>query len=225
MLRRDYILRMIEEFVRVLARIKMLKREGRVDEAQEAVKESFQTLLGMEGFAALQLSETELLATLLKRESYQAIREKSFLLVRFFMENGELSAARGQSDLARAYYLKGLRFLLHTLRQGDPFELPEFAPKVDELLHALETEPLPLQVQGQLMEYYERTGQFAKAEDALYSIANVDPTNPALREFGLAFYSRLRSFTDEQLLAGNFSREEIATGLAEFEILLTSSGD
>jgi hypothetical protein len=217
MLRRDYILRMIEEFASVLARINFLKREGRIEEANDSLKQSFETLLGIESFAALQLTETELLATLLKRESYQAIREKSFLLARFFMESGDLSTAQERLDLARAYYLKGLRFLLHTLRQGDPFELPEFVPKVDEFLQALAATPLPVPVHAQLMEYYERTGQFAKAEDSLFSLVMLDCENPVLPEFGRSFYHRLRSRSDEQLLSGNFSRAEIEEGLAEFE--------
>ena len=45
MIRRDYILRMIEEFVRVLARITSLKKERRWEEAQATVDEELKRLV------------------------------------------------------------------------------------------------------------------------------------------------------------------------------------
>src|SRR5687767_10393538 len=64
MIRRDYILRMIEEFIRALVRMRGLKKAGRWDEAAQAVDLEFKKLLDGGASAVIQLSEKELLAQL-----------------------------------------------------------------------------------------------------------------------------------------------------------------
>ena len=46
MIRRDYILRMVEEFIQALARIKMLQQGRRPEEAAGAIDEEFKRLVG-----------------------------------------------------------------------------------------------------------------------------------------------------------------------------------
>ena len=46
MIRRDYILRMIEEFLQLLARLKSLKQEHRWEEAAGTLDEQFHRLVG-----------------------------------------------------------------------------------------------------------------------------------------------------------------------------------
>lgn len=63
------------------------------------------------------------------------------------------------------------------------------------------------------MQHYERTGEFAKAEDALYALLESDPENPAVVEFGRAFYQRILAKTDRALVEGNLPRSEVEDGL------------
>ena len=65
------------------------------------------------------------------------------------------------------------------------------------------------------MHHYERTGEFAKAEDSLYAMLDVEPRNAGLLEFGIAFYERLARQSDDVLAAGNLPRTELEAGLAE----------
>ena len=65
------------------------------------------------------------------------------------------------------------------------------------------------------MQYYEYLGEFGRAEDALFAMLEQEPANPALIDFGLAFYERLRRQTDASLEAGNLPRAEVEAGLAE----------
>ena len=66
MIRRDYILRMIEEFVQALARISALKKDRLWQEAAGVVDEEFQRLIGTGAQAVARLTETELLARLIR---------------------------------------------------------------------------------------------------------------------------------------------------------------
>lgn len=218
MIRRDYILRMIEEFFQVLARIRSLKQEQQWREAGRAVAEEFERLLGAGAQPVAQLTETELLARLIRDEPVQVVQTKALMLTALLMEAGEVAASAGRTEESRDCYLKGLHLLLDTLARGEVSDCPTFVPRVELFVSALKEWPLPLSTQARLMQHYERTGEFAKAEDALFAMLETAPGNPALLELGLAFYQRLESQPDASLAAGNLPRPELEAGLAELRM-------
>jgi hypothetical protein len=213
MIRRDYILRMIQEFAEALARIRALKEQRKHGEALVLTEEEFKRITGIDSNSLLKLTETELLARLIESEPLHAVREKMFFLTTLLKETGDIAAAEGRPDESRACYLKGLHLLLDSLARGDAFEQPEFVPKVDLFVAALDE--IPTQTCALLMEHYERTGQFGKAEDALYGILDDDVNNDYAVNFGISFYERLLGRTDNQLAEGNLPRAEVESGLQE----------
>jgi hypothetical protein len=215
MIRRDYILRMIEDFFQILSRLKSLKKDQLWGEAHGTVDDGFQKLIGMGAPAVAQLSETELLARVIQGEPTQAVREKTLLLSALLKEAGDVAVGQDRLEEGRACYLKGLHLLLDTLAREDVFEWPEFVPRVEVFVEALAEAPLPLSTQARLMQHYERTGEFARAEDALFAMLEAEPEHPGLVEFGISFYERLRSQTDTALAEGNLPRTELEAGLAE----------
>ncbi|HEX4263822.1 MAG TPA: DUF6483 family protein [Verrucomicrobiae bacterium] len=215
MIRRDYILRLIEEFAEALARIRALKKDGRLGDSRVLTDEEFKRITGLDADALLRLSETELLAKLIQGEPMHAVREKMFFLTTLLKETGDIAAAQGREADSRACYLKGLHLLLDSLARGDGFEQPEFVPKVDLFVAALADNDLPMATHAALMEHYERTGQFAKAEDALFALLDADPENVALLEFGISFYERLLGQSDVRLEEGNLPRSEVEAARGE----------
>ena len=95
MIRRDYIIRMIEEFVEALARIRALKGQGQHGEALILTEEEFKRITGIDSQALLKLSETELLARLIESEPLHAVREKMFFLTTLLKEAGDIAAYIG----------------------------------------------------------------------------------------------------------------------------------
>jgi hypothetical protein len=136
-----------------------------------------------------------------------------FFLTTLLNEAGDLAAAEGKTGDSRTCYLKGLNLLLDSLTRGDGFEQPEFVPKVELFLSSLDE--LPAQTQAMLMEHYERSGQFGKAEDPLFAILDSGIDNENAINFGISFYERLRGRTDAQLAEGNLPRTEVESGLQE----------
>jgi hypothetical protein len=214
MIRRDYILKMIQEFAEALARIRALKKARDLGEASVLTEAEFKRVTGLDSVALLKLSETELMARLIETEPLYAVREKTFFLTTLLKESGDIAVAEECVEEARECYLKGLHLLLGSLARGDAFEQPEFVPKVDLFVDALGDE-VPTQTSALLMEHYERTGQFAKAEDSLFAILEGDVDNEAVLNFGIAFYERLLGRTDTQLEEGNLPRVEVESGLEE----------
>jgi uncharacterized protein DUF6483 len=228
MIRRDYVLRMIEEFIQVLARIKGLKQGQKLEEAEIVLDDEFNRLVGAGPLAVAQLSDTELLAKLMAGESTQVIHQKALLLTRLLQEAGDLAADRVRRDESRACYLKGLHVLLGALASSEVLDCPDFVPKVDWFVEVLEDEPLPIQTHALLMQHYERSGQFGKAEDALFAILEAQPDSAEVLEFGIKFYERAKNQSDAALAEGNLPRAEVESGLAELRRRragLTSSQD
>jgi hypothetical protein len=225
MIRRDYILRLIEEFAQALARLEALSRGREWNAAAELLDEAFLRLTGMGAQAVAKLSETELLAQLIRGEPTQVVREKTLMLTALLKKAGDLAATQGSreprdlacsgDEQARACYLKGLHLLLEVLARQEISDFPEFVPTVESFVLALQDAPLPLESQARLMQHYERTGEFAKAEDALFAMLEAEPENPAIVDFGIAFYERLGAQSDQSLTAGNLPRAELDAGLME----------
>ena len=215
MIRRDYILRMIEEFFQALSRIKSLKSAREWREADASIEQEFQRLIGIGRKSAAQLSDTELLARLVRGEATLAVPEKTLLLATLLKEAGDVVAEQGRPEDGRTSYLKGLHLLLDTLGRREVFECPQFVPKVEEFVIALGDNPLPLETEARLMQHYERTGEFGKAEDALFAMLDVEPDNGPLLELGISFYRRLEGQSDVHLSDGNLPRAEVEAGLAD----------
>jgi hypothetical protein len=206
---------MIEEFIQAMARVNALKKDQRWQEAAGVVDEEFKRLIGMGAKAVARLSETELLARLIRGEPTQAVHDKTLLLTALLNEAGDLAAKQDRAEESRSCYLKGLHLLLDILAREEVSALPDFVPRVEMFAAALRGVPVPLEIQALLMQHYERSGQFGKAEDALFAMLEAEPGNTGLVEFGVSFYERLQGQDDASLEAGNLPRPELEAGLAE----------
>ena len=105
--------------------------------------------------------------------------------------------------------------LLGILGGEEPSQHPDLVPTVAAFTATLADAPLPAQTQAMLMHHYERTGAFAKAEDALFALLDATPATHEVVDFGLAFYERLRGQRDTALTAGNLPRSELEAAVAE----------
>lgn len=217
MIRRDYILQMIEECIQALTQIRLLRQGGRWEEARLAVDAQCEKLAADGARNLAQLSETELLARLATDQPTQTVRARLFLIISLLQEGGEIAAAEGRIADAREIGLKALHLLLDVSAQDDPGGHPAFVPRVEALVLSLAGAPMPVRTQAMLMRHYESTGQWAKAEDTLFSILDATSNDPASLEFGRAFYQRILGQKDAILLAGNLPRAEAEEGARELE--------
>lgn len=215
MIRRDYIVRMMEEFIRALAGINALKRSQEWEKARDSADQELRQLFGASASDLLNLSDTELLARLIAGEPTQAVRDKILMLATLLKEAGDAAAGQFRDEEGHRFYQKALELLLHVLSQGDPSELPEFVPKIEWLLGSLQDSNLPLGTCAAVMQYYERIGEFGKAEDQFHAILSEAPADPKTIQFGMAFYRRLLAQSDESLAGGNLPRAEVEIALQE----------
>jgi hypothetical protein len=217
MFRRDYILRQIEEFASVVAQIIGFAKNRQWDQASSEITRSTQQLTGSGMPELLQLSETELLARLIQNEPDVAVESKTFMTATLLKAQGDLLAGQDRPEEGRAYYLKGLHLLLETFGRSQPVVRPDFVPTIEIFLAALADRPLPTATNAMLMQHYERLGDFARAEDALFEILDAELSKVELLEFGRRFFERLLRHDDATLNSGNLPRAEILSALAELD--------
>ncbi|MGA2801759.1 MAG: DUF6483 family protein [Verrucomicrobiota bacterium] len=217
MIRRDYLLRQIEQFVAMMAKLAGLAKAEQWQEASAVTAGEFQRLTGMDAWEVVRLSETELLARLIQGEPTHVVESKAFMLATLLKTNGDLIAGQGRLEESRQYYLKGLHLLLDTFGRSEITERPDFVPAVEAFLTGLRDAPLPVKTNTMLMRHYERTGEFAKAEDALFGMVDAEPDSIELLDLGRLFYQRLLGLGDDALTAGNLPRAEVKAGLAELD--------
>jgi uncharacterized protein DUF6483 len=215
MIRRDYILRMIAEFIEVLNRLEGLKKGQLWQQASGLLDEQFQRLIGAGPAAIIELSETELLARVIKGEPTQVVRDKTLIVTALLKEAGDIAGGQSDDRQSRRFYLKGLHLLMDVIAEGDISDCPDFVPKVDMFTAALGAAPLPVPTLVRLMQHYERSGQFGKAEDCLFALLEAEPEPLGLVDFGIAFYERIRAQSDASLAFGNLPRAELEAGLKE----------
>jgi len=217
MIRRDYIVEMIEEFAQTLMRIRALRQGGRWAEAWQAVDAECEKIAAAGARNLARLSETELLARVAKDQPTQTVRARLFLVISLLQEAGDIATAEGRLEDAREIYLKALHLLLNVSAEQDPAGHPAFVPRVEALVHCLADAPVPVRTQVMLMRHYESTGQLAKAEDTLFSVLDATTNDPASIELGFAFYQRILRQNDATLMAGNLPRTEASEGLRELQ--------
>jgi len=217
MIRRDFILRQMEQFAAVLAKIAGFAKNEQWQDASATVMGESERLTGFGAEELVRLSETELLARLIQHEPGTAVEAKVFMLVTLLKTQGDLLSGQSRLEESRAYYLKGLHLLFETFGRTEPAERPDFVPTIEMFLSALGDTPLPVMTNAMLMQHYERMGEFARAEDALFEILDAEPSKVELLEFGRLFYQRLLRQDDGALNLGNLPRAEVLSALAELD--------
>ena len=207
-LRNDYLLREIEQLVQFFVRLFRLdarqieELEGEIDRAShEFTGLSFRTLEALPADRLLllfkpgdRLDVTKAFATamLLSRAAETRIRL-----------TGEPVNAPFQLAKALILFNECLAEPDERIRRHARAEVETFLPRL------LDYE----WVSADLTRFYELTGQFDRAEDALFDLLK-HAGNEAV-EFALAFYDRLLTKPDDDLESGNLPRSEIVDAIEQ----------
>ena len=217
MVQRDYILRMIEKFGQLVAKIVNLSKSGDFETARQTIANSTEELVDMSPAEVCQQSELKLVSKMLAGKQPMEGRARCFVLVALLDEAGNVAARTGEHDEFREFKLKALNILLAVKNFADEDVVPDFVPKVDGLIVELKDEGIPPRSLASLMQHHEFIGAFSRAEDSLYELVEVAPNKQQALQLGFAFYHRLLVKTDEELEDGNLPRSEVESGLTDLE--------
>lgn len=215
MINKDYILRLAERFGRYLAIILRLRKFDRNEEALIYIDDLLLNTTGFTSRFLNSLSEEMIIQMLspLGKINIEAALWSALLL----KAEGEIYEATGQTSESYHRYLKSLHLLLEVLRHENITSEPEFAQAITELIKQLDDYELPNSIKERLFMYYEHVGSYGKAEDIFFELLEAEANDSGLIERGKAFYGRLLTKGNADLLAGNLSREEAEEGLVQLQ--------
>ena len=212
MIREDYIMRMIEQFMQGLALILSSKLKERWKEMDENIGALCEKLLGTD-YQMIRHVEPEDIEDLLRNGTF-VDPARAFVLARLFYEQADALVKREQLLAAQTLFFKAAILFMEIIRSGNQQLSSQSQEKVEAIIPHIPRALQTVAFQHRLFEYYELTGAFAKAENILFELAEKDVAG--IFEDGILFYSRVAKKTEHELEKGNFSNAEVDEGKADF---------
>ncbi len=212
MIRRDYILRLIEQFFQIVKRVVNYRAEQRYSEALALVRQGYKSFLGADAAFVDRHSSDELLDMM---HSGLLNAEQLVMAAKLLKEEAELIELLEAPEEARSRRLKSLALFLEIYFGPGCDRLGALFDDVEPLADALLREGLPADLLRRLPEFYARRGRFAKAEDTLFTYLEHQPEDRAMASEAAELFEGLLEKTDAELEAGGLPRDEIQEALNE----------
>ena len=211
MIRKSFIEIQIEMFIAALARIILQKERAEYQGAAKEIQQTSRKVAGLDVTVLASMPESSLLAQFTDERSFDAGR--CLVIGCLMQEQAEIDEINGQANRAETLQQKATLLLLEALLREPNLRTAAYMARLETLMSQVVYQDLPALTQQKLAAYLELQGSYARAEDVLY----------ALRENGYpqwvteanAFYSRLLACSDDALIAGGLTRNEIEEALEE----------
>lgn len=207
----DYILRMVQQFSGFLVRVMRLRKEGKTDEALVLLKDGYGPLVGLPETIVHGLSEDDLIALL--RSQGRLDPARCLGLAELLREEAEVYDEIGRAEESFPRYLKAVRLYLEVVEDDDEIRGDDI-PRLNSVIAALQGYELPPSTADRMIAYFEQTGAFDEAENLLLNRIETVPDDETLRSFAVAFYQRLLTRSDAELIVGGLTRDEVRESLA-----------
>lgn len=197
MLTEDYIIRMINLGIAALLRILGLKKDGKHEEGLQLIDLTLEQLLGLRASVVKGLDDDRLYYILTRNDEIDTRR--LILIADLLKLEGDIYIEQGRKVDSRESHARALKYTLEVARL-DPMQDPvELAQKIDTLVQALGLPMLQPDTLWSLFCYYEESGVFQKAEEALLELAERPDVRPVLLPEVIAFYERMQSNPNSEL--------------------------
>ena len=207
MIRNDYIMRLIDEFTRMVVRALGLVDQRRFQEALEVVRAETGRLIGIDG-AMLELLDSKSLRKTLRTP------ERLLIAARALEESAGMYRQAGEASRATANAVKALDLFAGVLA-SDPDALDGDAMRRARVIATgLDADGLSWDERVAFAGWAEVVGDYSRAEDLLFDLVNEGLDTERLVNAALAFYDRLQALDDETLEAGGLPRPEAEDGRA-----------
>ncbi len=210
MLQRDYLMKMTQMLTTVLTKVLFNKEKKNYIEAEKEIEAAAKTIVGLD-LNLIKILNVEDVIKLMKTSDVYAGR--CLISAELLKEYGDILGEKDRINESIDIYIKSLWLYLETMLTK---ELPEpeiYFDRVNFLIKSLTTAGSDTNLKIKIFEYYEYSGQYSKAEDILFEL--VDSDAQGIKDKALKFYERLQMKTNEELVKGNFSLEEVEESIEE----------
>ncbi len=154
MIRRDYLMRLIEQFTEALSRLLKLKESKNYKESFFLIGQTYKYLLGFDSLFINSLG-TEDLISIISTDGVPDVN-KCIIIATLLKEEGDVYEAQNQKDISRRRYLKSLDIFLRGLLSGGEIMLDYHSYDLEKIVDKLGKENLALDIKERLSRYYEK---------------------------------------------------------------------
>ena len=210
MFENDYIMRMINRLVQVIIRIFHKIESEKIDEAHLDMKAACKRYLGLELDSLLDLSNQDLINIFSKDGEIDS--EKSYIIAQMLFFEANIRDTKNDISSGELY-IRSLEMFLKSIPGIDEALKYDTASRIDLILLKTGEQRLSKDIYKLLIPYHEDKGEFGKAEDCIFELAEIGYEDAL--QIGESFYSSVLDRTDTELEHGNLSRIEAEEGLKE----------
>lgn len=208
MLQRDYLLRMTEMLTAVLAKVLLNKETKNYEEAEKEIETAAKTIVGLD-LRIINILNPEDIIQLMKTSDLYAGR--CLVSAELLKEYADVHELNGKDN--NSIILKSLNLYIEAILSKDLPEPEKYYTKINELISFIAESELQNELNFKIIDYYEFSGQYSKAEDMIFEL--IENNNKDIIDRSVSFYKKLQHRTDEELESGNLSREEVNDALDE----------
>lgn len=209
-------MRMIEQLVKVLAKILFNKESGNYEEANNNIDNAFRNILGLDSNLIYSLSARDIISLLSINKENGTNSIKYIVIAKLLREQIEIKNLNNKEDLVPTYdYQKVLDLYLEGILNNTNAEisLNEYCTDVKEIVKILKDE-IPNDTRFRLFKFYEILGEYDKANDELSKLGSL--SYPEIKSEGIKFYKKLENLDKADLQKGNLSKEVLKQSFEEF---------
>lgn len=213
MLTEDYVMRMLNQALAVLLKIAGFKQAGQYKQAQQAIDQELEELLGLKADLVWRLDDEAMLRALTINDQLDVVRLE--IISDLFREQGEIYAAQARVNESRESFRRALMGYLEVGLASESKEnnIP-LNQKIDGLLQTLGQTNLSDDTLWALFCYADQSGDFDQAERALADLAARPGVIADLRPEIIAFYERLLALLPDELSHRGLDRVQLEQKLA-----------
>jgi tetratricopeptide (TPR) repeat protein len=150
----DYLMRIINQVIAALMTAIGLRKAGKYSEARQMIEQAIQQLTGL-STSLIDLMDDASVLSMLSTNGQLDI-ERLAVLGDLYQEKGGISFELGQPKPGIFAYTRALRLILEVVLGDDSRLSPESMVKIDALVQKLDQNPLPIDTQLALSDYYRR---------------------------------------------------------------------
>ncbi len=154
MIRRDYMMRLIEQFSEALSKLLKLKESKNYGDALSLIGQTYEELLG---FDSLFISSfgTDDLISIISTDGVPDVN-KCIIIATLLKEEGEVFEAQNQIDISNMRYLKSLDIFLRGLLSEGEIEIDTSSYDLEKIVDKIGKGNLTHEIKDRLSKYYEK---------------------------------------------------------------------
>ena len=167
MIREDYIMRMIEQLVKVLAKILFNKETRDYQEAVNNIENAFKSILGLDYNLLKVLSAQDIISLLKISKDDATLSIKCIVIAKLLKERAEIENLSGSKNINYVYnYQRVLSLYLEGIlnNKNKDIDLSNYYSDVKEIAEKL-GDKISEDLKFNLNKFYEQSGEYDKEDD------------------------------------------------------------